>query len=97
MISKAVSTTLHCDKTVTNKTINIMEKKQMKSTEAFKISKNWDAQSKQLKAKFSQLTDSDLKFEPGKENELLGRVESKLNKKRDEVINIIKNVQAEKV
>lgn len=56
---------------------------------AFKISGNWAKQSVQLKEKFSQLTDSDLKFEPGKENELLQRVETRLNKKRDEVINII--------
>ncbi len=60
-----------------------------KKTESFKISGDWTKQSEQLKDKFSQLTDSDLKFEPGKENELLQRVETRLNKKRDEVINII--------
>jgi hypothetical protein len=60
-----------------------------KKTESFKISGNWAKQSELLKDKFSQLTDSDLKFEPGKENELLQRVETRLNKKREEVINII--------
>ena len=60
-----------------------------KKTESFKISGNWAKQSVQLKEKFEQLTDADLKFEPGKENELLQRVETRLNKKRDEVINII--------
>ncbi|WP_341905241.1 hypothetical protein [Fluviicola taffensis] len=60
-----------------------------KKTESFKISGDWTKQSEQLKDKFSQLTDSDLKFEPGKENELLQRVETRLNKKREEVINII--------
>ena len=60
-----------------------------KKTESFKISGNWTKQAEQLKEKFNQLTDSDLKFEPGKENELLQRVETRLNKKRDEVINII--------
>jgi len=39
-----------------------------------------------LKEKYSQLTDADLKFEAGKENELLGKVETKLNKKREEVL-----------
>ncbi|AEA45050.1 hypothetical protein [Fluviicola taffensis] len=58
-------------------------------TGSFKISGDWAKQSTQLKEKFTQLTDSDLKFEPGKENELLTRVETRLNKKRDEVINII--------
>lgn len=60
-----------------------------KKTESFKISGDWTKQSEQLKDKFSQLTDADLKFEPGKENELLQRVETRLNKKREEVINII--------
>lgn len=64
-----------------------------KKTESFKISGDWKKQSQQLKDKFNQLTDSDLKFEPGKENELLQRVETRLNKKRDEVINIINKCQ----
>ncbi len=68
-----------------------------KNDGTFKITGNWDVQSKQLKEKFSQLTDADLKYESGKENELLSRVESRLNKKRDEVISIIKKGQAEKV
>jgi hypothetical protein len=63
---------------------------------AFKVTGNWENQSKQLKGKFSQLTDSDLKFEPGKENDLLDRVEKRLNKNREEVINIINKSNAEK-
>lgn len=55
----------------------------------FKITGDWTIQSQQLQDKFAQLTDADLKFEPGKENELLTRVETRLNKKREEVINII--------
>lgn len=74
-----------------------MDASQNKSSETFKITGNWGVQSKQLQEKFSQLTDADLKFETGKENELLSRVESRLNKKREEVINIIKKTQTEKV
>lgn len=74
-----------------------MDTNQNKNSETFKITGNWDVQSKQLKEKFSQLTDADLKFETGKENELLSRVETRLNKKRDEVINIIKKTQTESV
>ncbi|MDM1550510.1 MULTISPECIES: hypothetical protein [Empedobacter] len=59
-------------------------------SEKFKIIGDWNEQSKELKEKFSQLTDSDLKFEPGKENELIERVGNRLNKKADEVMNIIK-------
>ncbi len=76
---------------------NKSNENQNKSTEDFKITGNWDAQSKQLKEKFVQLTDSDLKFETGKENELVGRLETRLNKKREEVINILKKNQVEKV
>jgi hypothetical protein len=39
------------------------------------------------------LTDSDLKFESGREDDLLERVEARLHKKRDEVIDIIKKGQ----
>ena len=75
----------------------MMDANQNKNSETFKITGNWDVQSKQLQEKFSQLTDADLKFETGKENELLSRVETRLNKKRDEVINIIKKTQTESV
>jgi hypothetical protein len=74
-----------------------MEEAVNKSIEAFKITGNWEKQSKQLKEKYSQLTDADLKFEPGKENDLLKRVETRLNKKREEVINIINKTLPEKV
>lgn len=66
------------------------------SPETFKITGDWEQQSKQLKGKFSQLTDTDLKFETGKESELLKRVETRLNKNREEVINIIKKGQEAK-
>lgn len=74
-----------------------MDLKQNKNGEPFKIIGNWETQSKQLKKEFIQLTDSDLKFETGKENDLLTRMESKLKKTREEVINIIKKVQPAKV
>lgn len=64
-----------------------------KTAESFKMTGDWKDQSKQLKTQFSALTDEDLKFENGKENELLKRVETRLNKNRDEVVNIIRKVQ----
>ena len=53
--------------------------------------------SKKLKEKYPQLTDSDLKFEPGKESELLSRLESRLKKTREEVIELINNILPAKV
>lgn len=70
-----------------------MDTNQNKENTPFTITGNWDEQTKQLKAKYLQLTDADLKFEPGKEDALLTRVENRLNKKREEVINIIKKGQ----
>lgn len=66
-----------------------MDTTQNKNIDVFKITGNWSEQSKMLKNKFSQLSDSDLKFETGKENELVERIATKLNKKPEEVKNII--------
>jgi len=66
---------------------------EVKSKEDFKVSGIWADQAKQLKEKFAQLTDADLKFETGKENELISRMEAKLHKNREEVINILKKGQ----
>lgn len=69
--------------------------KTKKSSMDFKIKGNWENQSKELKKKYPQLNDSDLKFESGKEIELVNRLAKTLNKKSDEVINIIKKGQVE--
>jgi len=64
--------------------------KNQKTESSFKITGDWKEQSKRLKNKHPQLTDEDLKFETGKENDLVKRLESRLRKNREEVINIIK-------
>ena len=74
-----------------------METTAKKQNESFKIKGNWDVQSKELKKKYPKLTDSDLKFETGKEEQLLKSVQSRLGKTREEVINIINELQPEKV
>ncbi len=70
-----------------------MEAKHNKSTEALKISGDWSHQADDLKDKYPNLTDSDLKFERGREDDLIKRMELRLHKKREEIINIIKKVQ----
>ena len=57
---------------------------------------DWEAQSKELKTKYTQLTDTDLKLEPGGERELIGRVKARLNKNHDEVVEILRAGQIEK-
>ncbi len=38
-----------------------------------------------LKSKYAQLTDDDVAYEDGKEDELIGRLQTKLGKSKDEV------------
>ena len=63
------------------------------STEPLKMVGSWQNQSRILQAKFAQLTDADLHYEVGKEEELLKRIEARINKRREEVINIIQKGQ----
>ena len=70
-----------------------MEAKANKGLEVFKISGDWKRQADKLKDKFPQLTDADLKLQSGREDDLLERVEARLHKKREEVINIIRKGQ----
>jgi hypothetical protein len=79
-----------------NHKLKIMETTE-KQKGTFTITGNWDLQSKQLKEKYTSLTDEDVKFESGKEHELIKRLETRLNKKRDEVIHILKRGRVEKV
>ena len=74
---------------------NTQNKSEDKKPATFTITGDWNKQANKLKDKYAQLTDSDLKFETGKENELLQRVETKLNKEREEVINIINKCSPE--
>jgi uncharacterized protein YjbJ (UPF0337 family) len=70
-----------------------MENSKNKASENFKITGDWNKQSEQLKEKYPELTDTDLKFEKGEENDLFKRVEKRLNKNREEVVSIIKKSQ----
>ncbi|MBN8566323.1 MAG: hypothetical protein J0M25_06265 [Flavobacteriales bacterium] len=70
-----------------------METKQNKKVEALKIEGDWSQQAKELKKKFPTLTDSDVKFERGREEDLIKRMESRLHKNREEVILILRRNQ----
>jgi uncharacterized protein YjbJ (UPF0337 family) len=49
----------------------------------------WNEVQGKLKQKYAQLTDDDLLFAEGKHDELLGRLEKKLGKSKEEVRKII--------
>ncbi|HMT29070.1 MAG TPA: CsbD family protein [Bacteroidia bacterium] len=50
---------------------------------------NWNEQKGKLKQKFAMLTDDDLLFAEGKKDEMLGRIQTKLGKTKEEIMEII--------
>ena len=44
---------------------------------------NWNEQKGKLKQKFATLTDDDLLFAEGKKDEMMGRIQKKLGKKKE--------------
>jgi uncharacterized protein YjbJ (UPF0337 family) len=53
------------------------------------IKGNWNEAAGKLKQKFADLTDDDVLFIEGKEEELLGRLQKKLGKTKDEIRDLI--------
>ena len=58
-------------------------------TTTAEIKGNWNEQKGKLKQKFAALTDDDLLFTEGKSDELLGRLQIKLGKTKEEIRKII--------
>jgi uncharacterized protein YjbJ (UPF0337 family) len=50
---------------------------------------NWNEQKGKLKQRFAALTDDDLMFAEGKKDEMLGRLQIKLGKTKEELYKII--------
>lgn len=57
-----------------------------------KIKGNWNELKGKLKQKYASLTDNDLMYVEGKEDELHGRLQKSLGKTKDEVNTIIDNL-----
>jgi len=53
------------------------------------IKGNWNELAGKLKQKFADLTDDDLLFKEGKEEELLGRLQQKLGKTKEQIRDLI--------
>ena len=51
----------------------------------FEIKGNWNEVKGKLKQKYGQLTDDDLAFTEGKEDELLGRLQKRLGRNKEEL------------
>lgn len=66
-----------------------------KTNQEFKITGDWKDETRKLKDKYSQLTDGDLEFKLGNEEEIIRKVQNRLRKNREEVVNILRKVQTE--
>jgi uncharacterized protein YjbJ (UPF0337 family) len=53
---------------------------------------NWNEQKGKLKKAYAILTDDDLLFDEGKRDEMLGRLQIKLGKTKEEIHNIIEGL-----
>ena len=53
----------------------------------------WDAQKGKLKQMFATLTDDDLLFTEGKKDEMLGKIQIKVGKTKEELHKIIASIQ----
>ena len=56
------------------------------------IKGSWNELKGKLKQQYGNLTDNDLVFSEGKEDELLGRLQNKLEKSKDEVRQMIEKL-----
>ncbi len=58
-------------------------------TNSLEIKGNWNEIKGKLKQKFANLTDSDVLFEEGKQDELLGKIQIKIGKTKEQLYQII--------
>ena len=70
--------------------VNYLNQKTMKNTTELKG--NWNETKGKLKQKFAELTDNDVMLVEGKEDELLGRLQVKLGKTKEEMHKIIESL-----
>ncbi len=53
---------------------------------------NWNEIKGKLKQKYGQLTDDDLTFVEGKEDEMLGRVQKRLGRSKEEIRTMVETM-----
>lgn len=61
------------------------------SNESLAWKGNWNEVKGKLKQRFADLTDDDLLYEEGREDELYGRLQQRLGKTREEIEDILRN------
>ena len=61
-----------------------------------KLEAPWEEVRERMKESNINLTDADLVYEPGKEDELLSRLEKMMNKSRSQIIAYIESISSNK-
>jgi hypothetical protein len=66
----------------------------MKHLTVLKLQAPWETIKEKMKENDIRLTDADLEYEPGREDELLERLEKLLNKPREQIIAYIESISS---
>jgi len=66
----------------------------MKDPTILRLQSPWETVKERMKENDINLTDADLEYEPGKEEELIQRLEKVMNKPRQQVIAYIESISA---
>lgn len=78
--------------TIDKNTIFLTLKKHFMESWKLKLNGAWNDVKGKAKKQYADLTDDDLLYEEGKDDELVGRVQKKIGKTKDEVIKWIENL-----
>jgi uncharacterized protein YjbJ (UPF0337 family) len=65
------------------------------SATSLKIKGNWNIIKGKLKQKYAKLTDDDLQYVEGKEDELIGRIQKRTGLAQDEVIVVVDEINCD--
>ena len=66
----------------------------MKNPAGFKLDAPWEKVKERMKENDLHLTDDDLQYEPGREEDLLQRLEKLMNKPRHQIIAYIESISS---
>lgn len=57
-----------------------------------KLKGNWNEIKGKIKQQYADLNDDDLRYEEGKDDELIGRIQKKIGKTKDQIIDWIQSL-----
>ena len=62
------------------------------NSKQLKLSGNWNEIKGKIKQKYADLTDDDLRYQEGQEDELIGRIQKKSGQTKEQVIDWIQSL-----